>query len=60
VAEISGGAVWWLPVGADDHVQVSDTVMSYEIDGELRLAEAMATDVTVTLNDEVSGTDDHA
>ena len=36
--ELTGGKVWLLPTGTDDHVQVTDDVMSYELDGELRLA----------------------
>lgn len=37
---VGGGRAWWFPHGAEDRVRVTDEVMSYEIDGELRLAES--------------------
>jgi hypothetical protein len=41
MGEIAGGGrAWWFPVGSEDHVPVTKDVMSYEIDGELRLAES--------------------
>lgn len=33
--------IWWTPIGADDFVAVTEDVMSYEVEGELRLAESM-------------------
>lgn len=35
---VGGGRAWWFPLGSEDHVRVTDDVMSYEVDGELRLA----------------------
>ena len=43
MAIFEGGAGWWLPRKSDDHVQVTEGVMSYEVDGELRLAESIGT-----------------
>jgi len=40
------GNVWIMPVGADDIVPVTDTVISFEHDGRLHLAESVGT-VTV-------------
>jgi hypothetical protein len=37
---VGGGRAWWFPLGAEDQVRVTEEVMSYEIDGELRLAES--------------------
>lgn len=47
---IEGGKVWWFPVEAEDHVQVTDDVISYEVGGELRLAEPMGGIASVELH----------
>ena len=37
---VGGGQAWWFPIDSKDHVQVTDEVVSYEVDGELRLAQS--------------------
>lgn len=39
--ELTGGKAWWFPIGSEDHVRLTEDVMSYELDGELRLAKSM-------------------
>lgn len=43
MATLEGGNVFWFPLGSKDHVSVTNEVMSYEVDGELRLAEPIGT-----------------
>lgn len=43
MATISGGSVFWFPTGSEDYVRVTEDVMSYEIDGELRLSQSFGT-----------------
>lgn len=55
MAQISGGGkAWWFPIGSEDHVRVTDEVMSYEVDGELRLSESIGTVSSVGLTEEVT------
>lgn len=40
---IGGGQAWWFPIRSHDHVRVTEGVMSYEVDGGLRLADSIGT-----------------
>jgi hypothetical protein len=54
MAQISGGKVWWMPIGSEDLVRVTDDVMSYEPDGELRLSESIGTLDSIGLTEETA------
>jgi hypothetical protein len=54
MAQISGGKVWWMPIGSEDLVRVTDDVMSYEIDGELRLSTSLGTVKSIGLTEEAA------
>jgi hypothetical protein len=53
VIDPGAGKVWWFPIGSEDHVRLTEDVMSYEHDGELRLAGSIGEVISAATSEDV-------